>query len=557
VGYSFNGTTKIISLTAGTTVLDVRDMYSRWKDWVASDGARFLYAFEVVGGDPIDVSAGVYVTGYFFLANGWRVRPQEANHRLQVVNGVLLTKEGADPFLSVLGNYNVLVLYSQPIRTETVSTGGGGATPAQIADAVWDEPVVDHSINGTTGKALSTASSGGVDLGALSDAVWTRSIRAVTDKAGFEIAGTKTRLDDLNDLSVTDLESPYVNYAVDPTYNVTGYNLIQGTLISGNADDTKSIGTPTVFAPTAVAPLEVVFAFELGSSRPSELIFKGYYTGSGGAPTSRYVDVAAYSFVDTSWQVLSDAGNRIPSGTVNVDRTYVLQQNHVSATGQVLIRYTSSRANASDRFYLDLHLVSAVNAGITASELAEAVWTHDVRNRALDGTHTSSGFFLSRTVPEWGNVISITGNEVTVSGDLFNEDAVGLYSGRTIQFHQRNELIYEVRKVVDHKAGGVLELDKAPVIVNLTNQWHCYLLPELNINNSDISNAVWDEPVLDHTVEGSTGKALGAASSGGVDYETLSEAVWGALLSVNVLPGSFGWFIQKKLLTVAKFIGLK
>jgi hypothetical protein len=132
MGYTFNGSTKIVSLTSGTTILDVRDIYSRWKDWVISDGANFLPAFQVVGGDPIDEIAGVYVTSYFFLTNGWRIRPQEANHKLNVVNGILLTIEGTDPFLSTLGTYNVLVLYSQPIKSETVSTGGGGATPAQI-----------------------------------------------------------------------------------------------------------------------------------------------------------------------------------------------------------------------------------------------------------------------------------------------------------------------------------------------------------------------------------------------------------------------------------------
>lgn len=150
MGYSFDGVNKIITLTAGTTTLDVRYMYSRWKDWMAILGAGYLSAFQVVGGDPIDAVAGVYVTSYFFLTNGWRVRPQEANHKLNVVNGILLTQEGADPFIATLGLYNVLVLYSQPIRTETVSTGGGGGvTPAQVADAVWT-----HGVRTITDEAL-------------------------------------------------------------------------------------------------------------------------------------------------------------------------------------------------------------------------------------------------------------------------------------------------------------------------------------------------------------------------------------------------------------------
>lgn len=80
---------------------------------------------------------------------------------------------------------------------------------------------------------------------------------------------------------------------------------------------------------------------------------------------------------------------------------------------------------------------------------------------------------------------------------------------------------------------------------------------EPSVSATDIADAVWDETIADHLVVGSTGKALSTASSGGVDYETLSGAVWGALLTANVAPGSFGEFLQKKVLTVAKFIGLK
>jgi hypothetical protein len=125
MGYTFDGTTKVITLTAGTTTLDVRDLYSRWKDWVVSTGAGFLQALSVVGGEPVDAGNGIYVTSYFFLQNGWKIKPQEANHKLVVSNGVLVDGAGGDPFVQTTGSYNVLVQYSQPVKSETVSTGGG------------------------------------------------------------------------------------------------------------------------------------------------------------------------------------------------------------------------------------------------------------------------------------------------------------------------------------------------------------------------------------------------------------------------------------------------
>jgi len=124
MGYSFDGTNKVISCTAGTTEIDVRDLYSRWKDWAQSNPG-YLQAFSVVGGEPIDVSEGVYVTTYVFLENDWKIKPQEADHKLRVYNGILLTSDGSDPFNQTTGSYNVLVQYSQPVRSETVALESG------------------------------------------------------------------------------------------------------------------------------------------------------------------------------------------------------------------------------------------------------------------------------------------------------------------------------------------------------------------------------------------------------------------------------------------------
>lgn len=126
MGYSFNGDTSIISFTAGTVNVSVRDLYSRWKDWIITTGGMYLPAFNLIGGDPIDIPNGIYITSYFFLINGWKIKPQEANHKLRIYDGVLLTDDGTDPFVQTTGNFNVLVQYSQPVRTETVDTGGGG-----------------------------------------------------------------------------------------------------------------------------------------------------------------------------------------------------------------------------------------------------------------------------------------------------------------------------------------------------------------------------------------------------------------------------------------------
>lgn len=125
MGYFFDGSQKVISLTSGTTTLDVKDLYSRWKDWVLqSDNSKWETAFSVSGGDPIDPGAGTSVPLYAFLMNGWRIKPQEANHTLNVNNGVLLVYGGGDPFTDTNGSYIVRVNYQQPVQAITVATGG-------------------------------------------------------------------------------------------------------------------------------------------------------------------------------------------------------------------------------------------------------------------------------------------------------------------------------------------------------------------------------------------------------------------------------------------------
>lgn len=45
-------------------------------------------------------------------------------------------------------------------------------SPQSLAAAIWDKTATEHNLAGTMGNKLNTASSGGVDLSALSEAVW-------------------------------------------------------------------------------------------------------------------------------------------------------------------------------------------------------------------------------------------------------------------------------------------------------------------------------------------------------------------------------------------------
>lgn len=136
---NFDPTTRRVILdTAGVTA---QELYSRWCDWIAEgDNAKYLPAFRAVGGD--DLGGGLSIPPYYFLLNGWRVRPMEANHNL-IITGNLFVEGGGVPVVQTIGTFQVNVNYTVPVQAQGISTSGStGLSPSDIqaiADAVWSK----------------------------------------------------------------------------------------------------------------------------------------------------------------------------------------------------------------------------------------------------------------------------------------------------------------------------------------------------------------------------------------------------------------------------------
>ncbi len=168
---TFDGIKKRIIVNYGEDALDAeRDIYSAWKRWNVQlddgDNAKYLQALRTVGGDPIGGSQ--IISPYFFLLNGWRLKPYEATHRL-VVDGNLFVDEGGTPFVPTSGAHNVVIEMQTSSKsitdTITVSAGSGlsqaehdqlYALPSEgvVADAVWDEMLAQHIATGSAGEIV-------------------------------------------------------------------------------------------------------------------------------------------------------------------------------------------------------------------------------------------------------------------------------------------------------------------------------------------------------------------------------------------------------------------
>lgn len=149
---TFDGNLKIININFGETLVDVkRDIYSAWKEWITvDDNSKFPVAISAIGGDPLP--GGKFLGTTFFLENGWKIKPFEADHTL-TVSGNLYSRDGSDPFVSTIGNYNIRVNLTTSNLVDTISTAGGTSVdPNDIAVAVWNRLAVASTGSGTFGE---------------------------------------------------------------------------------------------------------------------------------------------------------------------------------------------------------------------------------------------------------------------------------------------------------------------------------------------------------------------------------------------------------------------
>lgn len=152
MSYTFDCDNKIIQLTS-TGELDMRDLYSRWKDEVISSIAGCEQSIRVIK-EPL---AGSTSLGpYYFMMNDWQIRPVDSVHELVVSGSVLQdTTSSVTPFkLDNLTNI-VSIVRTVAVDVQVVETPAAESA-ADIADAVWDEAYADHKSAGTFGKLMDT-----------------------------------------------------------------------------------------------------------------------------------------------------------------------------------------------------------------------------------------------------------------------------------------------------------------------------------------------------------------------------------------------------------------
>jgi len=128
---TLNGAAKRIILDSAS--VSAAQIWSAWVDWHEAN-QQWPLAFQLVGGNAL--GGGLFIPPYFFLMNGWRVRPMEASHNL-TITGNLFVDGGGVPVVGTLGTYQVNVNYTVPVQAQGIATSGStGPTASEIAAAV-------------------------------------------------------------------------------------------------------------------------------------------------------------------------------------------------------------------------------------------------------------------------------------------------------------------------------------------------------------------------------------------------------------------------------------
>lgn len=161
MSYTFDGTNKLIILDNGVTSFSVADLYSRWKDWFAlSDNSKYETAFgNSIGGNPL--GGGIVLGSYYFLQNGWKIRPQEADHVLEVTGNLYPIPDTASLFQTTVGSFNVQIIMRNSSLTQ-------GVASADISGAVWSADLSGTQTQDTAGDVVKKAKANAVAAVALS-----------------------------------------------------------------------------------------------------------------------------------------------------------------------------------------------------------------------------------------------------------------------------------------------------------------------------------------------------------------------------------------------------
>lgn len=176
--FTVDTTNKLFVAKAGVTDFDVKiDLYSDAKEhWLGDATAMgFDFPIRVIGGDP--VGGGKFAGDLYFLRDGWKIRPDEADHTLLITGNLFLDDgEVGNLIVPTVGDFTVVTIAERSNLVLAVNTGGTVApTQQQIRDSLALATGATPAAGSIDARLPATLTGGRMEsnVGALTDGVLT------------------------------------------------------------------------------------------------------------------------------------------------------------------------------------------------------------------------------------------------------------------------------------------------------------------------------------------------------------------------------------------------
>jgi hypothetical protein len=320
------------------------------------------------------------------------------------------------------------------VLTVTASKNGGafgGIAPAQTdRGSGWYNLVLTAPHTDTLGELCLHITAAGADPSDIktivvanlsSDVATLIGTPVALDGAAATVGGMLTKIADDNggadfDATTDSLTSirDSIQTAAPSNEVATGGTITEGTQVDNTFAATQ-LSNDTRWGVDADAPapegLDVVLTFATGDADliPVEVFIEGYL--SGAHPINEWVDFYVYNFTNLVWDKLSgnNASTRMHLAASDQEYTFSLNSNHIDTVvpGQVQIRFLGENLSGNEKINLDYVTVRmTTSSALTAPEIAEAVWNHNVEQHTslptagaylVDGTGLATGTILSVT----------------------------------------------------------------------------------------------------------------------------------------------------------------
>ncbi len=160
---TFNYYTQIIDITSPQTTLDIQLLINAIRA-AEFDNIGMVYPQIAEASGKTDLGGGVITGITLYLYPNWQIRFWEGNYTATITGGNITGGLGGQPIAYTPG-VQILIIQS---ASSTLVFGTGGLTQAEhdklmtgldvsIPDAVWDELLASHNIQGSAGRTLAEA----------------------------------------------------------------------------------------------------------------------------------------------------------------------------------------------------------------------------------------------------------------------------------------------------------------------------------------------------------------------------------------------------------------